>query len=153
MDLAAQSRHSQYRHRKAVLQASPSCASAWYVGCCAFLRENRRRMSSVSAVPTLSAVAYFTIWSYCWAISSQLIGAPSTGARFGYRLRPPVSAGWSFCEWMAFRRGRSWNPSRRQKAKATSLWPLSDQVDGVAGGEGQRRRDVDELRALRILAE
>lgn len=34
----------------------------------------RRRMASVSAVPRRSAVAYFTISSYCWRINSQSIG-------------------------------------------------------------------------------
>jgi hypothetical protein len=36
-----------------------------------------------AAVPILNAVAYFTIWSYCWAISSQLMVLDKTGASVG----------------------------------------------------------------------
>jgi hypothetical protein len=43
------------------------------------VRKNRK-MSSVSAVPSLIAVAYLTIWSYCCAISSQLIVLDRIGA-------------------------------------------------------------------------
>jgi hypothetical protein len=39
---------------------------------------NRRRIGSDSAVPSRIALAYLTIWSYCWAISSHRIGRVST---------------------------------------------------------------------------
>src|ERR1700733_4249410 len=59
---------SRYRHRKMVLMALPNSARARYTGCFTSDRRKRRKMSSVSAVPSLMAVAYLTIWSYCSAI-------------------------------------------------------------------------------------
>ena len=73
----------RYRHRKIVLTALPSSASAWYVGCLRFPRVNRRRIASVSAVPSRRAVAYLTISSYCRRIRSQLMGRVRTGRRPG----------------------------------------------------------------------
>lgn len=53
------------------------------MGCLGPPRVKRRSTCSASAVPNRSAVAYLTIWSYCWAIRSQRIARvrerPSTG--------------------------------------------------------------------------
>lgn len=42
-----------------------------------------------SAVPSRSAVAYLTVWSYCWAMRSHLIGRMATGPRCALAASSP----------------------------------------------------------------
>jgi hypothetical protein len=63
---------------KVVRTALPSSSSVSQVECVGPPRVYRRRIDSESAVQSRRAVAYLTIWSYCWAMSSHVIGLVST---------------------------------------------------------------------------
>ncbi|MFF7409781.1 hypothetical protein [Streptomyces lydicus] len=59
-------------------------------------------------MPRRRAVVYFTIWSYCWRIRSQLIVlVESTGARWGQLSSYPAAGRYSFVEPMFFSLGIS----------------------------------------------
>lgn len=63
---------------------------------------------------------YFTIWSYCCRISSQLIVlVDSTGARCGQQSSSLAAGRYSFAEPMLFSRGISLKSSMWAKAKPT----------------------------------
>ena len=120
------------------------------MGCLGPPRVKRRRTCSASAVPSRSAVAYLTIWSYCWAISSQSIGrrqhrrrgAPTAGRRSGpgrYSRAAP----------MFFSRGSSRKPSRWQNANAddrravrVGVVAVDLRVGAVAQQAFDHRRDL-----------
>jgi hypothetical protein len=69
----------------------PSSSGAWWVGYLGPPRTKRRRSSWASAVPSLSAVAYLTSSSYCWAISGQLtVRAEVMGAIAAHGLSVPM---------------------------------------------------------------
>jgi hypothetical protein len=83
-------------------------------------RVKRRRTCSASAVPSRRAVVYFTIWSYCWRIRSQLIVlVDSTGARCGQLSSSPAAGRYSRAEPMFFSLGISLKSSMWAKAKPT----------------------------------
>ncbi|GAA3427780.1 hypothetical protein GCM10018953_49630 [Streptosporangium nondiastaticum] len=67
---------------------------------------------SASAVPNLSAVAYLTIWSYCWAMISQSIGLSATMPSKQAGTWSPASIFTSFWWAILFIRGSSLNPGK-----------------------------------------
>ena len=75
-------------------------------------------------MPSRSAVAYLTIWSYWRAISSQSIGrADSTPPSCGHAWPCPAPGMYSRADPMFFSRGSSWKPSRWAKANPTTEAP------------------------------
>ncbi|MCW2880404.1 MAG: hypothetical protein JWQ95_4504 [Sphaerisporangium sp.] len=75
-------------------------------------RVKRRSTCSASAVPNLSAVAYLTIWSYCWAMISQSIGLSATMPVRQDGTWSSASAFTSFWRAILFIRGSSLHPSK-----------------------------------------
>ena len=83
-------------------------------------RAKRRSICWASAVPSRSAVAYLTIWSYWRAIRSQSIGrADSTLLSPGQVALSPAPGPYNRADPMFFSRGSSRKPSRYAKANPT----------------------------------
>ncbi|QYC41905.1 hypothetical protein Nocox_21505 [Nonomuraea coxensis DSM 45129] len=72
----------------------------------------RRSTCSASAVPSRKAVAYLTIWSYCWAMIVQSIGLSATMPLRLDGTWPLASALTSFWWAILLIRDSSLNPSR-----------------------------------------
>lgn len=94
------------------------------MGCSGPPRVKRRNTCSASAVPSRSAVAYFTIWSYCRSISSQRIGRVSEAPTAG-RPGRDVSGRYRRMLPMFFSRGSRRKFSSSVKANPTTLAPCT----------------------------